>query len=629
MELRRVVAALQSHWALIVVLAILGALLGAGATFLYNTNIEETWEAEAAVAFAALNASESESTVRVEDEAARTGLLLAGTLEANPRLAIQVDQDDDRLVFLATGGTADQAVADALAWRAEYQALGSTVLSAEQIDAALTELFAQIESTYGRIATLGGALAIPETGDGEPVDAETALRTALASQIAGLVARQAQLEIWIDNPGLIPADDEGEVPPVDELEGEFETNEAILTELRDQLATIPASTATNAERLELEALQAKAATLEKQYVNLFSRRESGIPGFYADPLVADVTSSERPLWIGALAGAVVGALLGAAIAIGREAARQPIRSPQDLVGVSVLGVVSTERKGASDAPAWYPDSFSVRRRDVQALRAAIDATADERFAVAITAVGDPSGKRWPDTAALAADVAASYAVAGREVLLIDSNPSHPADLLEYGLRSVIVGDSVSGWTDATPDTTATPLAGLGALRFTVADGADPADSFASSDLTSVIADAKRGWEVVVIACPDISEPLTTAVLRRIDNAVLVASMGKTTVPVVSAAVDVLEDRKVPVIGVALLRPGGRLASLWAGPTRDVAVVAADEESAPGPSVEADIPLWDYSRMTTRADEPPLRGDGAAEPAEPYLGYAADPDQGGR
>jgi hypothetical protein len=627
-----VAAALRSQWAVIVAMGLIGAVVGGWLAFFYNSSIQPSWMAEAAVSFVALgeSTSGSEGGVRVEDEAVRAELLLEETLSANPDLAIDVDED--RLVFVASGTSADQALEEALTFRAEYQSLGSTVLSAEQIDAALTELLAELQTTYAQIALLGGNLTdrqfveqgtevAPAVVGDDPIDA---LRRALIGEIASLVARQARLDIWLDNPEIIPADEDGNVPSEAELTAEYETNEAVLIRLRERLAGLPVSTATTEERLELEALQNKAADLETQYVNLLTRRDSGVPGFYEDPVVIDETRDEQSVVLGAVAGGLVGALLAAAIAIGVEASRRPIRIPSDLAGYPVLGVVSTARKKASDTGVWYPDSFSVRRRDVQALRDAVDSAGGDDFTLAFTGVGDASGKRWHDTAALAADVAAAHAVAGRRVLLIDANPRRPADLPEYGYRVVTLGAADDGWTETGSAGTGTSLAGLDSLHIGVVDGVDPADAFASASLGTLVADAKLEWDVIVLACPDVSEPVAAAALRRVDLAVLAASLGKATVSDVTTAFDVLVDRGIRVAGITLLDPGGRFTPAGSALSRR-APAEEDEEIAPNAEL-GDVPLWNYEQRRRDPGHAYQRGTGDAGRTGSYTGTGGEADR---
>jgi len=218
MGLRRILRVLRAKWWVVVIAAVVGGVFGYALARNQNDSITPRWSAAAAVTFIQLDESEEPNqggarggqgggatatvvTVDIEAERTRAQLLLADTLDENPRLAIRVDRADNLLVFVGVDRDGEVALADAVALRDEYQALGATVLSIDQIEATMAALLGDIDRLKVQITEL-------EVGDPAPEDpAIAARRVALEAETASLNQRQAQLRIWLANPELRPTED--------------------------------------------------------------------------------------------------------------------------------------------------------------------------------------------------------------------------------------------------------------------------------------------------------------------------------------------------------------------------------------------------------------------------------------
>jgi len=587
MGLRHNLSVLRARWWLIVLAAAIGALLGTYLAVSTNRSIHPRWRSEAAVTFISLpsantsdgsgsrGANSTGSQINAQAEGTRALLLLEETLNADPSLSIQVDKGNNILMFTAVGRDGDETLAKALDLRSQYQSLSAEVLNIDQINESINTLFSQITSLNEEI----DALQVDEPA---PEDPEvTSARTVLNDQITQLSERQTQLRIWMLSPELRPTEDEffgiveepsknaadtADEEPVlvstEDLKAEFDENARALKRLRVQLGLIPdapvAEELDSADALRLEALQAREAELQAEYVDLLKVAEGRSQvGFLEEPTAIDVTASPKPVALFALAGALLGALLSSIALVGIDRARKTVWAPKSLEGVASLGAIDRNRSDGLPQDIWYPTSVSKRRRQIQALRATIDAITEEEPAVIGFFGVKTSGG---EVGALAADLATAYAVAGRDVLLIDANAYEPNDLAEYGEQSssltrVLVRNlpideakrTIVELIDATPQV----VPHLTSLHIDAATH-DPIDAIASPNSRSLMDLARERFDVVVVAGPAISDPLSDTVARRIDFAVLVGTAGKTTMPQLATATAILTERRTVSPGVVIL-----------------------------------------------------------------------------
>jgi hypothetical protein len=581
---------LRAKWWIIALVAITGALIGAFLAVSNNRDIRPRWRGEAPVTFISLATSDSPQTsgskggnstsseISAQAEGVRARLLLEEELTADPRLSILVDRDKNILLFAAVGRDGDETLARALELRSQYQDLSAEVLNIDQIEESINSLFSEIE-------TLRADIDLLTVKEPEPEDPEiTSARSVLVNEIATLNERQTQLRIWVLSPELRPTEDEFfnivdeetsnskttettiAVEPVivgtTDLENEYAENARVLSRLDVQLTLIPEEPVVEelsvSDSLTLEALQAREAELQTQYVELLQVADGRSPGgFLEEPTAIDVTGSTRPVGLFALAGAFLGALLASVIVIGFDRARKTVWLPSSLEEITALGMIDRNRSDGLPQDIWYPTSVSVRRRQIQAFRATIDAITEEQSAIIGFFGVKTSGA---EVGSLAADLATAYTVAGRNVLLIDANAYDPNTLAEYGdpsssltrilvrdLQATDATDAIGELIDATPQV----IPHLTSLHIDAATH-DPIDAIASPNARRLMDVARERFDVVIVAGPAISDPLSDAVARRIDFAVLVGTAGKTTTPQLATATAILTERRTVSPGVVIL-----------------------------------------------------------------------------
>lgn len=598
MEIRRILKVLVARWLLVVLAAVVGGVVGIVLARNHNDGIRPQWRAQAPVTFIQLDdgvesgssggrasggqnsgGTSTAATVDVGSERARALLLLEETLQANPRLSIESERVENLLLFVAVGRDGEETLEAALSLRDEYQALGATVLSVDQIKVTMGTLLTDIDELGRQIADL--QVPEPEAED----TAVVAQREVLESEIGTLEQRQAQLGVWIGNPELRPPEDEfvgvdteagrsSGQPAADEevtepvivtvevLEAERLSNAVVLRRLQVELARLPdppQSEELGGEAiLELEALNLDIAELEAQYIDLLRRLDGRPPGgFFEEPAVSDETPSARSTALFGLVGLLAGGLVVSAAAVALDGARRPVWTVADLEGIVSLGVVNRDRTDGPLDSVWYPASLSQRRRDIQTLRAATDAVTEEQPAIiGFFGVGVASY----EVGEVAADLAAAYTVAERNVLLIDGNAFNPNTLPEFGsgtgelndtLTTQMPGDDATRALNRLLDDTPSVIPCLTALGID-AEAHDPIDVFASPNCRLLMDVAKSRYDIVVLAGPDVAEPLSDAVVRRVDYVVLVGYVGYTKISQLATAAEVLADRRANLAGVVLL-----------------------------------------------------------------------------
>jgi len=593
MGIRRILRAIGNRWWLVVLIAILGGVIGMTVARNYNDGIKPRWRAEAPITFIQLDDTESapaggsgrspqagdaptgSASIDVSAEVTRAQLLLEDTLLSNDSLSIAEDRDDDSIMyFVAVGRNGEETIAAAVALRAQYETVGATVLDIDQIEATMATLLVDIDRVEAQVDRLTVKEAAPEDG------AVTARRTALQTEIDTINLRQAQIRIWIANPELRPteevftgivitapkgSDDTEEEPvivTVEALRAERDSNAVVLSRLNFDISTIPDPPVTEdldpQTALEFEALTLDLTDFQAQYVDLLRRSDGRPPGGFAvEPIVINETATEVSVPLAAFLGFLAGGILAAAALVGIDMGRSPVWAASDLERTVSLGVIDRDRSDATRNVVWYPASVSQRRRDIQALRATSDPVFEGASAVlGITGVDVPTD----EVKEIAADLATAYTVAGHNVLLIEGSGYYPNVLAEFGAHADDINMILSG--HVTPDDTtraineildSTPevIPGLTAIHVG-GERYDPIDAFASPNCRILMEVARTRYDIIVLAGPDLADPLADAVARRVDCVLLVGWIGHSKIDKLETAVDVLADRRTVVAGTVLL-----------------------------------------------------------------------------
>ena len=384
----------------------------------------------------------------------------------------------------------------------------------------------------------------------DPADA--AQREQLSFEINSLRQTIASLRIQVAYPELATAD-----PAT--LEADLARSEALMERLSVGLADLPTvETTSTTETLDMLVLQRHLQDLEARYVSisLSLLEQPDAIGPIGNPFYIDQTRDELGLLLAGPGGLLAGVLAMLVLLLLADRIKRPLRALEDVQPLTPIGVIDRARPGAGVRP-WYPRAGQARRRrQVQALRAALDrAVGDGAVSVSLVGVSVPES----DVQALAADLAASVAASGHRVLLIDSCFGRPSDLPEYGseypdLADLIIRrdteDAVAIIKQALADRHEV-LTDLHALRAgSAAD--DAADALAGRQFRALLGAAAELDELVVMAAPSFGDPGTEVLSQRVDYLVLVCAARRTTRRRYEEAIDDLSDRYATLFGTVLL-----------------------------------------------------------------------------
>jgi len=544
-------------------------IVAAGLTNSRNSRVKSFFEAQA----------QAPVPVEVESDGRNTGELKAAVDEAaavartvnseelkSQSAEIRTDSQSGLLRFVATAPTADQAKALAEQMQANYlEAAPGGATVEQQLEAILDEA----TEIQGRLSEF----QLPET-DPTPADAEAMARASfLSAQINALTQETAKLAV-----DMVLADSES---AREDIEEELNLVSAALIELEKQIAELPpeavqrqaASDASQgqdqdsvvSDTADVEgvwqkaALEARYAELQEEFETLYleSLKEGGaqLSPTVVSQRISRPVSLPRGLGVGLLGGF----LLGVGSLVVDDRLRKPLWASSDFDTMPVLAEVPM-RPLVSPEPWYWTAVSGARRRAIQDFQAGLVGFIDEGTTV-IGIVGVRAGSQ--NVLALASDLAASLVMAERTVLLIDANfgpgPTLPgihsmaptlSQLLSYpkGDRQAtasFIKETLSECAELGP--------GLSVLPAGTALS-DPVEAVMSWGFALMLTEARSQYDTVLIAGPEVGEPLANALSQRIEALVIAVRAG-TTAPEVERVAKELRGRRTAVLGAVLLLPG--------------------------------------------------------------------------
>ena len=230
-------------------------------------------------------------------------------------------------------------------------------------------------------------------------------REQLAFEINSLRQTIASLRIQIAYPELATGD-----PAT--LEADLARSVELLERLSAGMAALPtAETTSTTETLDMLVMQRHLQDLEARYVgiSLSLLEQPDAVGPPTEAQASDRTRDEIGWFTAGPAGLLAGVLGMIVLLLLTDRVKRPLRTLGDSAPLTPIGLVDRARPGAGLRP-WYPRAGqATRRRQVQALRAALDrAVGDGPVSVGLVGVSVPEA----DVQALAADLAASVAASG-------------------------------------------------------------------------------------------------------------------------------------------------------------------------------------------------------------------------
>jgi capsular exopolysaccharide synthesis family protein len=306
------------------------------------------------------------------------------------------------------------------------------------------------------------------------------------------------------------------------------------------------------------ALQRDAASTQQMFDTVLQRvKETELSGELQtnNAKILDRAEVPRvPVWPRKRLNLIVALLGGAFIGIGlsftREYLNPRLSTRDDIVaglGLPVLGTApKINRLKALSAVDALPPAFQEAMRAIRT-RILLSPIASTARALAVTSTNAGEGKTM-----IASNLAASMAMAGRRVLLVD------ADLRRPQLHQMFSIPKAPGLSDllldrAEPSETflESPVPGLYLLP-AGADVTSPNDALDSERLTRLIDRFGEEFDVVVLDCPPVMPVADATIIANAATSVLfVVGSGTTSRGDAQVAIDKLASVQVQVVGVVL------------------------------------------------------------------------------
>lgn len=560
----RLLRLLRTRWWLVLGVALLNVWIAGYLTDLRNRELPE-WDAIAPVVYSPRLGEVDDEPVlaRLQADAEGARESTSDLLEAREGLfgwetaAIEADERSQRLLFVGRGDTPEQAEAEAEELRQRFTEAGFLD------EARIGELDNQLDLILDELGLL--RQRIDAATATEPIDPQDELRRTLLDDEAGaLRSRHAGL-----SGQLLGPPPEGRT--IESIQEEMELIRQRLAEIQAELATLPAPPAqadggededapppeeslpTTIDRLQYEQLQAV-------YQELFIRRLEAESGGSTQPITVHESSLQPTRKglnqaLGALVG-VAAALFGLAMT---DRARDLVWSASDADGVSVLQGLPPRPVFTSLARPWYLRSPPGERKSgIQKLRSVVEVLeGDGGVAIGISGISSSA----EDVHELAADLAVSLAVSGRQVLLIDADVDQSSRLVEFGRDRVALSELLRVPVDRQGDggreletqllestEVITNLRAVPAGRHQL----DAADTLSRPEFGALLDTARRMFDLIIVSGAPASEPGAHVLSQRLDAMILMGSAGQTAVSSVVAVTRSLTDRRARLLGFVLL-----------------------------------------------------------------------------
>ena len=249
-----------------------------------------------------------------------------------------------------------------------------------------------------------------------------------------------------------------------------------------------------------------------------------------------------------IAAVVLGACLGLLLVQFTEHLDTTLRSGGELraqTGLPCFALVP-QIKNPMTAPLLSP--FSLFAEQMRTLRTALTKNPDQKI-VAITAARPDEGKTT-----LTVALARGLATSGLRVLAIDGDVRQPSFDTIFGAGGAVgLTDFLAGAAtldDIILTDPLSPLQIIGAGR----QGQDALSLFLSQTLPALLAQLRQTYDLVLIDVPPAFALAEASVIARLaDGALLCVRWGKTPSRVVQAAILLLAEARVNILGAALTR----------------------------------------------------------------------------
>lgn len=580
MELNRLVRVLRARWRIVALLATIGFVSAYGFTALANRSVAENWEALIALRFEADEEQTIEELAAEINDTQGLAMLAAGTLLSEfENSSIYADTAGGRVYFRAEGGTQEEALDRA-------NQLLDAYLNSDQaggdIEARLASLAASAEQVSAQIADMTKVLT-PEQ------QALAAHHQTLDQAIT--VVREQLVGLRVADAGAEP----DEVSRNAETRADLEELLASFLAEKQALEPAPTTDLSASEQLRLNSLTRQLEVIGLEHERLSLRAAGVLPETAQEelPRINPLTPAPASPIMNGVIGLVAGASLALFALIFIVRSRKEVWLPED-VPVPVLGEIPDRKVTVLPGPAWYDTSEgSFRKEAIQATRSAVEGVLGHEPA-ALAIVGDNVGATA--THALAVDLAASFASAGRSVLLVGVDYASPVEMSEYDVgeptlmtiltKSAVSTKQLDRAIEAIIDEAVQIRSDLWVLPSGPAPDA-PADVLAGQQFRRFVEIARNRFDLVVAVGGEADTASSQVLTQRLGTAIVAIAPGKTTVPRITGVLVDLSQKRVGLPGVVMLQglesrlPMSPVASRLASPTPPPPVQSGDPISRLG------------------------------------------------
>ena len=306
-------------------------------------------------------------------------------------------------------------------------------------------------------------------------------------------------------------------------------------------------------------LQRDAASTEQMFQTVLQRaKEAELQGELLSTNAKILDQAEVPrgaVWprrpLNLMLALFGGSLLGAVLAFGMEYVNPRLTDPADVaeaLGLPLFGVVPLNAR-VKKRPALFnslPLPFQEAIRVVRT-RIFLSPQSGSLSSMAVTSTHPGEGKT-----AITANLAASIALAGRRVLLIDADLRRPQVHAVFDIaRSPGLSEVMAGEVKASDACVESPVKGL----FVLAAGAkvaNPSEMLDRGRVHQLIQELGRSFDVILLDCPPVMAVADAAIVANVATSVLfVVGSGTTSRKAALVAIDRIVAVQGEVVGVVL------------------------------------------------------------------------------
>lgn len=342
------------------------------------------------------------------------------------------------------------------------------------------------------------------------------------------------------------------------LQETIRATQAEIDQLANQIQQTTEATAQRALIIRLDERRSQLAAAQRASTDLFATLQTSDVNKIAmvEPAVADPTPIAPDTQRNVLAAVIAGLVLGLAAMMLLEFFTDVIHTPEMLrgiTGLTYLGGLARHKKyagkdGAQLVTLAAPDTLAAE--SFRILRTNLQIPGTDRHLPSILITSPSRGDGKTD---VAANLAVSFARAGKQVILIDANLRSPQLASLFGIVEKNGIASLLESRDRLPEPV--PVPGVPGLALLSAGGSTPNSSeiLGSQRMYELLRECKSRADLVIIDSPSLWYSDTLALAPQVDGVLLVASSGTTGRENTISAVESLRLVGANIIGTVLNR----------------------------------------------------------------------------